>query len=66
MSAGMIIIDPASFDISGFVRLAVLLLEIAGTGHVVQHNRATEVAEAITAFAGLRTAATDTQQANPA
>ncbi len=31
MSAGMIIIDPASFDISGFVRLAVLLLEIAGT-----------------------------------
>lgn len=42
------------------------LLEIMGTGHVVQHNRATEVADAITAFAGLRTAAAETQQANPA
>lgn len=29
------------------------LLEIPGTGHVVQHNRATEVADAIKAFAGL-------------
>ncbi|MEC5179708.1 alpha/beta fold hydrolase [Arthrobacter sp. CG_A4] len=42
------------------------MLEIQGTGHVVQHNRAAEVAEAITAFAGLRTAATYTPQANPA
>lgn len=31
MSAGMITIDAASSDISGFVRLAVLLLEVAGT-----------------------------------
>jgi pimeloyl-ACP methyl ester carboxylesterase len=29
------------------------LLEIQGTGHVVQHNRAVEVAEAVTTFAGL-------------
>ncbi|WP_427129204.1 alpha/beta fold hydrolase [Pseudarthrobacter sp. S9] len=29
------------------------LLEIRGTGHVVQHNRAVEVAGAITSFAGL-------------
>jgi pimeloyl-ACP methyl ester carboxylesterase len=29
------------------------LLEIRGTGHVVQHNRPVEVAEAITSFAGL-------------
>lgn len=41
------------------------LLEIKGTGHVVQHNRATEVAGAIAAFAGLRTAGTETLPANP-
>lgn len=29
------------------------LVEIRGSGHVVQHNRAVEVAEAITSFAGL-------------
>ncbi|MCU1547854.1 MAG: alpha/beta hydrolase [Arthrobacter sp.] len=29
------------------------LLEIEGSGHVVQHNRAAEVAKAITSFAGL-------------
>ncbi|MET3921041.1 alpha/beta hydrolase [Arthrobacter sp. UYEF20] len=35
------------------------LLEIRGTGHVVQHNRAAEVAEAIMSFAGLPRAASD-------
>jgi pimeloyl-ACP methyl ester carboxylesterase len=29
------------------------LVEIEGSGHVVQHNRAVEVAEAIVSFAGL-------------
>ncbi|MCU1539220.1 MAG: alpha/beta fold hydrolase, partial [Arthrobacter sp.] len=29
------------------------LAEIPGTGHVVQHNRSVEVAEAILSFAGL-------------
>jgi pimeloyl-ACP methyl ester carboxylesterase len=42
------------------------MLEIQGTGHVVQHNRATEVAEAIRAFAGLRAAARETPQENRA
>lgn len=32
------------------------LVEIRGSGHVVQHNRAVEVAEAITSFAGLSAA----------
>ncbi|MGY2745063.1 alpha/beta fold hydrolase [Pseudarthrobacter sp. O4] len=38
------------------------LLEIRGTGHVVQHNRATEVAEAIMSFAGLPGAASQAPQ----
>lgn len=42
------------------------MLEIQGTGHVVQHNRATEVAEAIRSFAGFRSAARQAPQDNPA
>ncbi|MCB5273533.1 Fluoroacetate dehalogenase [Arthrobacter sp. SO5] len=42
------------------------LLEIQGTGHVVQHNRAAEVAGAIEVFAGLRAGARDAPQENPA
>jgi len=32
-------------------------LEVEGTGHVVQHNKSVEVAEAILRFAGLTEAA---------
>jgi pimeloyl-ACP methyl ester carboxylesterase len=42
------------------------MLEVQGTGHVVQHNRAVEVAEAIEAFAGLRAAVREVPQENPA
>jgi len=42
------------------------LLEIEGAGHVVQHNRAAEVAEAILDFAGPHAAAVVTPQENPA
>jgi pimeloyl-ACP methyl ester carboxylesterase len=35
------------------------LVEIPGTGHVVQHNRSVEVAEAILSFAGLRGASSE-------
>lgn len=42
------------------------LLEIEGTGHVVQHNRVAEVAEAILEFAGSRSTATGTPQGHPA
>lgn len=40
-------------------------LEIQGTGHVVQHNRANEVAEAIEVFAGLRAGAQESPHGNP-
>lgn len=42
------------------------LLEIEGTGHVVQHNRSDEVAEAILDFAAVRPAASQTAQERPA
>lgn len=42
------------------------LLEIAGTGHVVQHNRSREVAGAILDFAGLRRMAGEAPQGRPA
>jgi pimeloyl-ACP methyl ester carboxylesterase len=38
------------------------LAEIAGTGHVVQHNRSAEVAEAILSFAGLSGASSEATQ----
>lgn len=41
---------------------AAQLLEIDGTGHVVQHNRAVEVAGSILAFAGLPAAGSQTPQ----
>ncbi|KQN87111.1 alpha/beta fold hydrolase [Arthrobacter sp. Leaf69] len=42
------------------------LLEIAGTGHVVQHNRSVEVAAAILEFAGIRQTAGEASQGHPA
>lgn len=42
------------------------LVEIQGTGHVVQHNRAAEVAEAILAFAGSHAKAKEPSRENPA
>jgi pimeloyl-ACP methyl ester carboxylesterase len=42
------------------------LLEIEGTGHVVQHNRSVEVAGAILDFAGIRRAAGEAHQGRPA
>jgi pimeloyl-ACP methyl ester carboxylesterase len=42
------------------------LLEIEGTGHVVQHNRSAEVAGAILDFAGLRHTAGEAPQGRPA
>lgn len=42
------------------------LLEIEGTGHVVQHNRSVEVAGAILEFAGIRRAAGEAHQGRPA
>ena len=42
------------------------LLEIAGTGHVVQHNRSGEAAGAILDFAGLRRMAGEAPQGRPA
>ena len=42
------------------------LLEIEGTGHVVQHNRSVEVAAAILDFAGIRRTAGEAPQARPA
>ena len=42
------------------------LLEIEGTGHVVQHNRSDEVAGAILDFAAVRPAANETAQERPA
>jgi pimeloyl-ACP methyl ester carboxylesterase len=42
------------------------LLEVQGTGHVVQHNRAVEVRDAILAFAGLNAAAGQVLPGNPA
>jgi len=62
--------DPiADADWSG--RLAGLarrgrLLEVQGTGHVVQHNRALEVRDGILAFAGLGAAAGDPLPGSPA
>jgi pimeloyl-ACP methyl ester carboxylesterase len=38
------------------------LAEIAATGHVVQHNRSVEVAEAILSFAGLPGASSEATQ----
>jgi len=38
------------------------LLEVDGTGHVVQHNRAAEVAASILAFAGIAVAGSETPQ----
>jgi pimeloyl-ACP methyl ester carboxylesterase len=42
------------------------LLEVEGTGHVVQHNRSVEVAGAILEFAGIQPAARETPQGRPA
>ncbi|MET1065062.1 MAG: alpha/beta hydrolase [Arthrobacter sp.] len=42
------------------------LLEIEGTGHVVQHNRSVEVAGAILGFAAAHSAADETSQGRPA
>jgi pimeloyl-ACP methyl ester carboxylesterase len=42
------------------------VVEIQGAGHVVQHNRAAEVADVIMDFAGLSAAATATRQEDPA
>ena len=42
------------------------LLEIEGTGHVVQHNRSGEVAGAILDFSGLRRKAGEASQGRPA
>ena len=42
------------------------LLEIEGTGHVVQHNRSVEVAGAILDFAAIHPAARETPQERPA
>ncbi|MET3951656.1 alpha/beta hydrolase [Arthrobacter sp. UYEF36] len=42
------------------------LLEIEGTGHVVQHNRSGEVAGAILDFAGIRRTAGEAPQGRPA
>ena len=42
------------------------LLEIEGTGHVVQHNRSAEVAGAILDFAGIRRTAGEATQGHPA
>ncbi|MGO4192358.1 alpha/beta fold hydrolase [Arthrobacter sp. YAF17] len=42
------------------------LVEIQGTGHVLQHNRAAEVAEAILGFAGTHATAKETLRENPA
>ncbi|WCI08222.1 alpha/beta hydrolase [Arthrobacter sp. OVS8] len=42
------------------------LLEVAGTGHVVQHNRSVEVAAAILEFAGIRQDAGEASQGHPA
>lgn len=40
---------------------AAEVVEIEGTGHVVQHNRAAQVCEAILAFAGIAAAGTEPQ-----
>lgn len=42
------------------------MVEIQGTGHVVQHNRAAEVAEAILGFTRSHATATETSRENPA
>lgn len=42
------------------------LLEVEGAGHVVQHNRAVEVADAILDFAGTHPRSRETAQENPA
>jgi pimeloyl-ACP methyl ester carboxylesterase len=42
------------------------LQQVQGTGHVVQHNRALEVRDAILAFAGLGAAAGEPLPGNPA
>jgi pimeloyl-ACP methyl ester carboxylesterase len=45
--------------LAGLARLGQLL-EVQGTGHVVQHNRAVEVRDAILAFTGMRAPAGET------
>ncbi|WP_144671491.1 alpha/beta fold hydrolase [Arthrobacter sp. U41] len=42
------------------------LLEVPGSGHVVQHNRSAEVAAAILEFAGIRQRAGEATQGHPA